>query len=202
MNVQKIDKYKSGVSCIKEDNSHTYWYVQTFGGDCFKSQDGTNYKQTSTPFRFFDLIIDKNGDIWGVGETRIAHYVNSKWKVYSVPVPTGPGYINTLAFDNDNTPYIGCNGSLLKLNSSNKWEDITPPSSFPNTITVIEFDSKGQMWLGTVDGLLTLSENNWKHWDVNDWGGYGKGITNLFQSHYRNTKGYSKKTFFYCLCLH
>lgn len=124
--------------------------------------DYTSVKKTTT---------DRTGDLWIVSDNGVYRYRNNSAEQLFETIPSSVRdialgtMVHSIAFDKNNTPWIGT-GLGLKKYIDGAWADdstvnlfppATPGSQSGATVKTLSFDHNGTLWAGTARGLIRYS---------------------------------------------
>lgn len=157
---------------ITGDSKENIWLWTEMGIVKYNGTTWTNFKDSKIHAKTTGLFknpiyADKNDNIWIGGFNYIVKFDGKDWTTYD--------YFNTnLRFSKINSIKEDQNGSiwfatsmdgLLKYNNE-KWEQIdrnTYPTMKSGFIKSIDFDSSGNIWLGTIKGLALFDGAKFKY---------------------------------------
>ncbi|HEX2956919.1 MAG TPA: two-component regulator propeller domain-containing protein, partial [Chitinispirillaceae bacterium] len=125
------------------------------------------------------VVIDKNNDLWIVSENGVSRITENQdtvvfqTKSSSVRDVALGTMVNTIAFDNNNTPWIGTGLGIKRYENSVWIDDTTLKQFLPQTgilssgvnVNCLHFDND-TLWIGTSMGLFKRYENTCLHYDT------------------------------------
>ncbi|MCQ2480400.1 MAG: hypothetical protein MJ120_07135, partial [Clostridia bacterium] len=128
--------------------------------------------------KIVDMKIDGDGAQWILTES-ILYKRNADTKAVEIEIGV-PGDGTKLAVLNNNKVYVGTNGGGLHALAGKRWhwselmEDMTGLIS--NTVTCVEFDAAGNVWVGTDKGVCVYDDKS--YW-LDCFGTYGLPDANI-----------------------
>ncbi len=151
---------------VFEDHEGTLWLGTFFGGLCRMLPDGRSFERItndSKGYRFYGENItcieeDKGGNLWvGTTEEGLNRYnLQSRSLTHFVPVSASnepaDKYIKAIYCDEQNRVWIGQKTLSLYLPGRQFFNRI--PNKELNKIQSIQGDNQGNLWLGTLNGLV------------------------------------------------
>ncbi len=155
----------NSVQSLAADPEGGLW-IGTFHG--LVKYDATGWADYTTsnsglPANSIDhLAVDSGGNLWIVTGASLVKFDGSKWAVEELPSPEGPysWYITSLAIDGKGSVWLTDYSNGLLAFNGGKWTSYTTSNSgLPdNSAFCIAFDSKGNKWIGTNNGLAVFNE--------------------------------------------
>ncbi|MDD5184459.1 MAG: FISUMP domain-containing protein, partial [Paludibacter sp.] len=137
--------------------------------DKFNGSNWTNYTNDKiSTVHGGNLVIDKKGDKWIVGEG-LNRFNDSTWTNYNTVNSNLPdNYIYAVAVDSNNTKWIGTReAGLVKFNDSTWTIYNSSNSGIPNTkIYSLAIDKSGDIWIGTAfSGIVKFDGTNYTNYN-------------------------------------
>lgn len=144
--------------------------LNTYRNHVFSTADKYSYGAN----QITSIVKDEHGDIWiSTYGSGVKKYIKSSGKFVDIPfVQTGKGamYVWKLYLDSDRNLWAGClkgrwSGDLKKgLFKLNKQENRFYSANYPvfSEVLSIADDTKGNLWIGTLKGLLKVNKRNAK----------------------------------------
>lgn len=146
---------------------------------CFNGQNWQRINQNH--FSVKAIVFDKDGILWSVAHNGVSRYKDQSSEMIFETKGSSAAHIalgtqvNTIAFDNNNIPYIGT-GLGIKKFINNEWiDDSTLTRFFPArtiatlgseiAVTALCFEPTGTQWIGTAQGLVRCDDNDCSHFD-------------------------------------
>lgn len=176
------------VSSLSLDSSGTLWAgfqqnpimsslragLAHFTGEHWRrfTLDHISVKKTAT---------DRTGDLWTVCDDGVYRYRNNSAERLFETIPSSVRdialgtMVHSIAFDKNNTPWIGT-GLGLKKYVDGVWADDSTVNLFPApgssligaSVTMLSFDYSGTLWAGTGRGLIRYSSGVSTLFDTTD----------------------------------
>jgi ligand-binding sensor domain-containing protein/two-component sensor histidine kinase len=116
------------------------------------------------------LYEDRKKRIWIGGKDGVAVYDGSSLKKLSDFATRVPDLQNVRDFTQVNNRLFFGSQSGIHCVEDNLFEDLTP-SNFSNAVVSLEADYRGQLWVGTEDGLYIFSDSKLQQLNYSDFSG-------------------------------
>lgn len=121
-----------------------------------------NTSETINDDHISSIAIDKNGNIWfGTDEGGVTKYTGSTWITYN---ELSNKTINTITIAPDDKIWFGTNGYGIYIFDNSTWLNYTTLNSglVSNRINNIKFDTQGNVWIATNNGVSKFNGINWQ----------------------------------------
>jgi ligand-binding sensor domain-containing protein/cellobiose-specific phosphotransferase system component IIA len=152
---------QSQVWAIHQDSKGFLW-VGTHRGAC--RFDGKNFvdflPESGLAGSFINAIAeDKTGNIWFGTEKGVSCWDGMKFRRLIRAEGWASKEVHALYVDKENTVWIGTKGGGLVKYQQNKFiTNTSPQTNLPTNVNTISPDEKGNLWIGTNDGLFLYNE--------------------------------------------
>ena len=160
-NSDNPNDYVHGISVI---NDSTRWVVGTHEVGLMADSGWTVFPNTITPWPlWWDVEADGDSAAWFATNLGLIHYDGTDWILYDennsgMPSSTDLDDFPDVAIDFDGNKWVASNSGLVKFDGTNWTVYNTTNSALPsNTVRVVEVDSVGNLWVGTINGLLKIA---------------------------------------------
>lgn len=118
--------------------------------------------------RINGMAFDADNTVWFAKETEVSslNMPSGQWKHYDRSNTHGTlviGEVHAVESDFYKTHWFGTDSGLVLLNDTT-WSRISAgPSTFPhNTVTALKYDAKGNLWIGTMNGVTVYNPQGTK----------------------------------------
>jgi signal transduction histidine kinase/ligand-binding sensor domain-containing protein/DNA-binding response OmpR family regulator len=161
------------INCLFEDSEGRIWVGTNANGVCYYSYDSDNFTRINdaandefnlTNTNIWDILEDKDGNIWIATQDGLFQYSVSKDRIVqrfvksSRPGAISDNNIRTLALDSTGNLWLGTDdGGICQFNHlSNQFNCFTNSTNDPNSLSSnhirkIHFQSDSLLWVGTID---------------------------------------------------
>ncbi len=160
----------NSIFAVTIDNMNNKWIGSNLSTimDKFNGSNWTNYTNDKiSTVHGGNLVIDKKGDKWIVGEG-LNRFKDSTWTNYNTVNSNLPdNYVYAVVVDSNNTKWIGTReAGLVKFNDSTWTIYNSSNSGIPNTkIYSLAIDKSGDIWIGTAySGIVKFDGTNYTNY--------------------------------------
>lgn len=141
---------------LAEGNDASLW-IGTFGGGLSRFKDGrfTVYGTREGLINDFvtSLCVDRDGGIWIGTDRGLSHFKNDRFTNYTVKDGLQHDAIRGLYTDRDGSVWVGTRQGGLNRIIGGKIEAPRAEGPRPTKIHFIDAGQKGDLWIGTTNGL-------------------------------------------------